>query len=148
MSIRLEAIGTYESGIFGEDTSAAEIVAHDPANPNRLFVSNSVNNTVDVLDISDPTNPGLFLSIDLSAFGGNDTLIGGLGADVFVIGPDSGADTVTDFKVNQDVIDLSALFDDFAAIQAESVLNAPSITLRGGTREILRGIIARGLGLR
>ncbi|WP_374446740.1 acyl-CoA dehydrogenase family protein [Stella sp.] len=38
--------------------------------------------------------------------------------------------------------------DDFAAIQAESVLNAPSITLRGGTREILRGIIARGLGLR
>jgi hypothetical protein len=31
---------------------------------------------------------------------------------------------------------------------AETVLNAPSFTLRGGTREILRGIIARGLGLR
>ena len=31
---------------------------------------------------------------------------------------------------------------------AEAVLNAPSFTLRGGTREILRGIIARGLGLR
>ncbi|MGD9535623.1 MAG: choice-of-anchor I family protein [Alphaproteobacteria bacterium] len=71
MSIRLEAIGTYENGIFGEDTSAAEIVAHDPSNPNRLFVSNSVNNTVDVLDISDPTNPSLLFSIDLSAFGGN-----------------------------------------------------------------------------
>jgi acyl-CoA dehydrogenase len=28
------------------------------------------------------------------------------------------------------------------------VLNAPSFTLRGGTREILRGIVARGLGLR
>jgi hypothetical protein len=28
------------------------------------------------------------------------------------------------------------------------VLHAPSWTLRGGTREILRGIIARGLGLR
>jgi hypothetical protein len=27
-------------------------------------------------------------------------------------------------------------------------LHAPSWTLRGGTREILRGIIARGLGLR
>ena len=38
--------------------------------------------------------------------------------------------------------------DPFDAIQAEAVLNAPSITLRGGTREILRGIIARGLGLR
>jgi hypothetical protein len=31
---------------------------------------------------------------------------------------------------------------------AETVLHAPSWTLRGGTREILRGIIARGLGLR
>jgi hypothetical protein len=28
------------------------------------------------------------------------------------------------------------------------VLHSPSWTLRGGTREILRGIIARGLGLR
>ena len=31
---------------------------------------------------------------------------------------------------------------------AYGVLNAPSFTLRGGTREILRGIVARGLGLR
>ncbi|HEX3954101.1 MAG TPA: acyl-CoA dehydrogenase family protein [Stellaceae bacterium] len=31
---------------------------------------------------------------------------------------------------------------------AEAVLHSPSWTLRGGTREILRGIIARGLGLR
>jgi hypothetical protein len=31
---------------------------------------------------------------------------------------------------------------------AHVVLHAPSFTLRGGTREILRGIIARGLGLR
>ncbi|HYM02169.1 MAG TPA: acyl-CoA dehydrogenase family protein [Stellaceae bacterium] len=31
---------------------------------------------------------------------------------------------------------------------AAGVLNAPSFTLRGGTREILRGIVARGLGLR
>lgn len=30
----------------------------------------------------------------------------------------------------------------------ECILHAPSFTLRGGTREILRGIIARGLGLR
>jgi acyl-CoA dehydrogenase len=34
------------------------------------------------------------------------------------------------------------------AVLAEAVLHAPSWTLRGGTREILRGIIARGLGLR
>jgi acyl-CoA dehydrogenase len=31
---------------------------------------------------------------------------------------------------------------------AYGVLNAPSFTIRGGTREILRGIVARGLGLR
>ena len=34
------------------------------------------------------------------------------------------------------------------AAMATSLLNAPSFSLRGGTREILRGIIARGLGLR
>ncbi len=31
---------------------------------------------------------------------------------------------------------------------ADTVLRAPSFTLRGGTREILRSVIARGLGLR
>ncbi|MFT4799711.1 MAG: hypothetical protein ACI9W1_003152, partial [Candidatus Azotimanducaceae bacterium] len=30
----------------------------------------------------------------------------------------------------------------------QCILHAPSFTLRGGTREILRGMIARGLGLR
>ena len=30
----------------------------------------------------------------------------------------------------------------------ECILHAPSFTLRGGTREILRGMIASGLGLR
>jgi hypothetical protein len=38
--------------------------------------------------------------------------------------------------------------DDFSATLAYVMLHAPSFSLRGGTREILRGIIARGLGLR
>ena len=38
--------------------------------------------------------------------------------------------------------------DSFAATFARTLLAAPSFSLRGGTREILRGIIARGLGLR
>jgi alkylation response protein AidB-like acyl-CoA dehydrogenase len=38
--------------------------------------------------------------------------------------------------------------DRFSALLGEAMLAAPSFTLRGGTREILRGIIARGLGLR
>jgi hypothetical protein len=37
---------------------------------------------------------------------------------------------------------------EYAAALAVSLLAAPSFSLRGGTREILRGIIARGLGLR
>ena len=37
---------------------------------------------------------------------------------------------------------------DFAAVLGYTMLHAPSFSLRGGTREILRGIIARGLGLR
>lgn len=38
--------------------------------------------------------------------------------------------------------------DDFAEAMADTVLRAPSFTLRGGTREILKSMIARGLGLR
>lgn len=38
--------------------------------------------------------------------------------------------------------------DLFAVTLARTLLAAPSFSLRGGTREILRGIIARGLGLR
>jgi acyl-CoA dehydrogenase len=36
----------------------------------------------------------------------------------------------------------------FTACYGETLLLSPSFTLRGGTREILRGVIARGLGLR
>ena len=36
----------------------------------------------------------------------------------------------------------------FMATLNECILHAPSFTLRGGTREILKGVIARGLGLR
>jgi Acyl-CoA dehydrogenase, N-terminal domain/Acyl-CoA dehydrogenase, middle domain/Acyl-CoA dehydrogenase, C-terminal domain len=37
---------------------------------------------------------------------------------------------------------------DYVAVLAHTMMHAPSFSLRGGTREILRGIIARGLGLR
>ncbi len=38
--------------------------------------------------------------------------------------------------------------DDYSRLLADTILAAPSYSLRGGTPEILRGIIARGLGLR
>lgn len=37
---------------------------------------------------------------------------------------------------------------DFERVLAYTTMHAPSFSLRGGTREILRGIIDRGLGLR
>jgi len=38
--------------------------------------------------------------------------------------------------------------DPFARLLAAGVLHTPAFTLRGGTNEILRGIVARGMGLR
>lgn len=38
--------------------------------------------------------------------------------------------------------------DPYSSAMAETILRAPSFSLRGGTREILKGMIARGLGLR
>ncbi|MFU8840754.1 MAG: choice-of-anchor I family protein [Nitriliruptoraceae bacterium] len=54
VQIELSVLGTYATGVF--DQSAAEIVAHDPATQ-RLFVVNAQSGLVDVLDISDPTDP-------------------------------------------------------------------------------------------
>ncbi len=38
--------------------------------------------------------------------------------------------------------------DELARLLAEGILHAPGFTLRGGTTEVLRGVIARGMGLR
>jgi len=49
----------------------------------------------------------------------------------------------------RELVELPAASDDpLAAMHAEVTQLAPTYSLRGGTREILRGIIARGLGLR
>ena len=38
--------------------------------------------------------------------------------------------------------------DDYLSALAGATVNSPAWTLRGGTREVLRGLVARGLGLR
>ncbi len=53
-ALGLTPVGTYETGQF--DESAAEIVAHHAATQ-RLFVVNALAGAIDVLDISDPTDP-------------------------------------------------------------------------------------------
>lgn len=47
-----------------------------------------------------------------------------------------------------DVEPSSSAEDGVERMLSDAILKAPSFSLRGGTREILRGIIARGLGLR
>ncbi|CAM2011310.1 choice-of-anchor I family protein [Acanthopleuribacter pedis] len=64
--ISLSVKGTYATGIF--DDSAAEIVAFDAAT-DRLFVVNGASGAVDVLNISDPANPTLAFTIDISSYG-------------------------------------------------------------------------------
>jgi hypothetical protein len=41
-----------------------------------------------------------------------------------------------------------AAVDTYVSMLARATMNAPRLSIQGGTREILRGIIARGLGLR
>ena len=65
-SIELNQIGRYDSGIF--DEGAAEITAYD-SESQSLFVINAADKTIDVLDISDPTNPTFNFAISIEDFG-------------------------------------------------------------------------------
>ncbi len=66
-SVELSQLGRYVAPAEFDD-GAAEITAYDPANF-RVFVINSADATVDVLDITDPESPTLLDTIDASAFG-------------------------------------------------------------------------------
>ncbi len=65
--LTFEPIGTYATGTF--DESAAEIVAFDPGSA-RAFFTNAEANAVVALDLSDPNNPTLAFTLDMSPFGG------------------------------------------------------------------------------
>ncbi|MDJ0731909.1 MAG: choice-of-anchor I family protein [Crocosphaera sp.] len=78
-TIQLSPLGSYQTNIFAD--SAAEILAFDPL-LQLLFVTNSANNTLDILDASAPEKLSLVSSIDLSIYGGgvnsvtvNDSLV-------------------------------------------------------------------------
>ncbi len=54
--------------------NGAEILSHD-SSTGRVFVTNSNDNTVDVIDISDPDTPVLLLQIDVSPYGAGVTSV-------------------------------------------------------------------------
>jgi alkylation response protein AidB-like acyl-CoA dehydrogenase len=58
------------------------------------------------------------------------------------------ADVVDEVRRVVDVLPSLDSPDPLGRALAEAQLHAPGYTLRGGTNEILRGIVARGLGLR
>ncbi|WP_417611418.1 choice-of-anchor I family protein [Owenweeksia hongkongensis] len=64
--IDLSVIGTYKTGVF--DDGAMEIAAYD-ATTQKVFAVNGSTGTIEVLDISDPTNITKTATIDVSPYG-------------------------------------------------------------------------------
>jgi hypothetical protein len=64
--MKIKHLGSYHTGIF--DEGAAEITAYCPANKTLFFV-NAKDGTLEVINISDPTNITFVKSIDLSTWG-------------------------------------------------------------------------------
>jgi hypothetical protein len=65
--VELRFLGRYSTGVF--DEGATEIVAYDDVTE-RLFSVNGNTGNIDLIDISDVSNPVYLSSIDLSPFGG------------------------------------------------------------------------------
>jgi len=68
---------------------------------------------------------------------GNDTMTGGLGSDVFIFEPGSGHDTITDFTIGQDLLDVSELGVTLADFSSQV-----KITQVGSTTELQIGTFA------
>jgi Ca2+-binding RTX toxin-like protein len=67
---QLTVLGTYETNTF--DEGGATITAFD-SDTNRLFVVNNASNVIDILDLSNPTNPNKIGELDISNFGSSPT---------------------------------------------------------------------------
>ncbi len=70
--LTLTPLGSYATGLF--DEGAAEIAAYDAATK-TLFVVNGGASTIDLLDITDPTNITLKGQIDAAQYGDNATSV-------------------------------------------------------------------------
>jgi len=66
-NFRLVPIGTYQTGHFAE--SAAEISAYDKTSK-RLFVVNALDNSLDIIDLTNPNLPVKLNTISFADFGG------------------------------------------------------------------------------
>ncbi|MGW0044787.1 acyl-CoA dehydrogenase family protein [Rhodococcus sp. NPDC003348] len=71
-----------------------------------------------------------------------------LAAMVKDLGSTYEGDLVQAVRASSGIVARQRAADPLALMLAQSVLHTPVFTLRGGTNEILRGIVARGLGIR
>ncbi len=80
----------------------------------------------------------------LNGGGGNDTLNGGGGADDFVFEKGSGEDTILDFLIGEDEIDLSGYFaeEETPAYDVTEVAGNTVIELQDGDSITLEGVLA------
>ncbi len=65
--LNLSLLTSFSNG--SEGVTSAEIVTFD-STTNRLYIANSVGSTMDVVDFSNPASPTLLNSIDISTYGG------------------------------------------------------------------------------
>ena len=88
--------------VFGANFTGA--VTHLGTNGNDTVVGNAADNNLNGAQGNDTLDGGA----------GDDLLTGGEGNDLFVFGDGDGDDTVTDFEVGVDAIDLSNFGVDFS----------------------------------
>jgi len=70
--------------------------------------------------------------------GAGDTLSGGRSTDTFMFAPGFGKETVNNFNVNQDVIDLpQSLFANFAAVQADMHASGSSTIIMADANDVI-----------
>ncbi|MDQ3708882.1 MAG: hypothetical protein M3387_06185 [Actinomycetota bacterium] len=76
VGIELNQVGRYTAVGADFNDGGAEIVAYD-STTQRLFVANGSETTVDVIDVSEPSNPQLVGQVDVTSYGDG---VNGVGA--------------------------------------------------------------------
>lgn len=66
-AVELLHLGSFDPDSSGSST--CEVVAYDPLSK-RIFTSSSIQNRLDIVDFSDPTQLSVIASVDLSPYGG------------------------------------------------------------------------------
>ncbi len=70
--LNLTLLSSFSNGATG--ANSAEIVTFDPT-VDRVYIANSIAGKLDIVDFADPANPSLISSIDISTYGGINSVV-------------------------------------------------------------------------